>query len=79
MNILDYQSTFFGGSLCGCYHFRIYFATPVSAKDPIKIGFGMALTGGLAGGGKQSLVGMEMWADDINAKGWNTRSTSRSS
>ena len=32
------------------------FATSVSAKEPIKIGFGMALTGGLAGGGKQSLV-----------------------
>ena len=45
------------------------FATSVSAKEPIKIGFGMALTGGLAGGGKQSLVGMEMWADDINKKG----------
>ena len=36
----------------------LFSATPVSAKDPIKIGFGMALTGGLAGGGKQSLVGM---------------------
>ena len=45
------------------------FATSVSAKEPIKIGFGMALTGGLAGGGKQSLVAMEMWADEINKKG----------
>ena len=46
-----------------------FFATNVAAKDPIKIGFSMALTGGLAGGGKQALVSMEMWADDINAKG----------
>lgn len=38
-------------------------------KDPIKIGFGMALTGALAGGGKQSLVAMQIWAEDINAKG----------
>ena len=38
-------------------------------KDPIKIGFSMALTGGLAGGGQQSLVAMEIWRDDINAKG----------
>lgn len=39
------------------------------SKDPIKIGFGMALTGALAGGGKQALVAMQIWADDINAKG----------
>jgi branched-chain amino acid transport system substrate-binding protein len=38
-------------------------------KDPIKIGFSMALTGGLAGGGKQALVAMQIWRDDINAKG----------
>ena len=41
----------------------------VSAKEPVKIGFSMALTGGLAGGGKQALVAMEMWAQDINSKG----------
>jgi len=39
------------------------------AADPIKIGFSMALTGGLAGGGKQALVAMEMWAADVNKKG----------
>jgi len=39
------------------------------AADPIKIGFSMALTGPLAGGGKQALVAMEMWADDVNKKG----------
>jgi branched-chain amino acid transport system substrate-binding protein len=39
------------------------------SKDPIKIGFSMALTGALAGGGKQSLVAMQIWADDVNAKG----------
>jgi branched-chain amino acid transport system substrate-binding protein len=38
-------------------------------KTPIKIGFGMAETGGLAGGGKQALLAMEMWRDHINAKG----------
>lgn len=38
-------------------------------KDPIKIGFSMALTGALAGGGKQSLVAMQIWAEDINKKG----------
>ena len=40
-----------------------------SAQDPIKIGFGMALTGGLAGGGKGTLIAMQMWAEDVNKKG----------
>ncbi len=39
------------------------------AAEPIKIGFSMALTGGLAGGGKQALLAMEMWANDVNSKG----------
>jgi branched-chain amino acid transport system substrate-binding protein len=39
------------------------------AQEPIKIGFGMALTGGLAGGGKGTLIAMQMWAEDVNKKG----------
>jgi branched-chain amino acid transport system substrate-binding protein len=39
------------------------------AADPIKIGFSMSETGGLASGGKPALLAMEMWRDDINAKG----------
>ena len=39
------------------------------AADPIKIGFNMSETGGLASGGKPALLAMEMWRDDINAKG----------
>jgi branched-chain amino acid transport system substrate-binding protein len=42
---------------------------PVKAAEPIKIGFGMALTGPLAANGKMSLVAMQIWEDDINAKG----------
>jgi branched-chain amino acid transport system substrate-binding protein len=38
-------------------------------EDPIRIGFSMALTGGLAGAGKPALIAMEIWRDDINAKG----------
>src|SRR3546814_2340247 len=38
-------------------------------KDPIRIGFGMALTGGLAGAGKSALIAMQIWAEDINAAG----------
>jgi branched-chain amino acid transport system substrate-binding protein len=39
------------------------------AAEPIKIGFGMALTGGLAGNGKAALVAMQIWAEEVNAKG----------
>jgi branched-chain amino acid transport system substrate-binding protein len=39
------------------------------SAEPIKIGFGMALTGPLAANGKMSLVAMKIWEDDVNAKG----------
>src|SRR5579872_1291797 len=38
-------------------------------QPPIKIGMSMPQTGGLAGGGKPSLLGIEIWRDDINARG----------
>src|ERR1700683_1784750 len=44
-------------------------ALPARAADPIRIGFGMALTGPLAANGKSSLLAMQIWRDDINAKG----------
>src|SRR5262249_25086177 len=39
------------------------------AADPIKIGFGMALTGGLSANGKPALLAVQIWKDDINKKG----------
>jgi branched-chain amino acid transport system substrate-binding protein len=47
----------------------IFAAAPAKAAEPIKIGFGMSLTGPLAANGKMSLVAMQIWEDDINAKG----------
>ncbi len=50
-------------------------ASPLGAKllqaepAPIRIGMSMPQTGGLAGGGKASLLGIEIWRDDVNAKG----------
>jgi len=38
-------------------------------KQPIRIGMSMALTGGVAVAGKQCLLGLEIWRDDVNAKG----------
>src|SRR5499427_6604436 len=37
--------------------------------EPIKIGFGMALTGPLAANGKQALLGMKIWEEETNAAG----------
>ena len=49
------------------------FAAPLPAsaqtKDPIKIGFSMALTGPLAANGKQALLGAKIWEEEVNAKG----------
>jgi branched-chain amino acid transport system substrate-binding protein len=47
------------------------FSVPVKAQsaNPIKIGFSMALTGGLAIGGRAALLAYQIWAEDVNAKG----------
>ena len=37
--------------------------------EPITIGFAMSLTGPLAANGKQALLGMKIWEEEINAKG----------
>src|SRR5262245_26021442 len=39
------------------------------AADPIKVGFSMALTGAVAPNGKVVLAALEIWRDDVNAKG----------
>src|SRR6266446_2545047 len=46
-------------------------AAPAQAQSgqPITIGFGMALTGPLAANGKQALLGMKIWEEEVNAKG----------
>jgi branched-chain amino acid transport system substrate-binding protein len=42
---------------------------PASAAEPIKVGFSMAMTGGVAQNGKQLLIALQLWRDDVNAKG----------
>ena len=44
-------------------------ALPTSAVEPVKVGLSMALTGGLAPNGQQLLLALEIWRDDVNAKG----------
>lgn len=48
----------------------VLFVQPALAqKPPIKIGFGMALSGALAGGGKAALLTYQIWQKEINARG----------
>jgi ABC-type branched-subunit amino acid transport system substrate-binding protein len=44
-------------------------AAQTAAAEPIKIGFSMSLTGPVAANGKQVLVAMEIWRDEVNARG----------
>ncbi len=39
------------------------------SREPIKIGFSMAMTGGLAANGKSALLAQKIWEEDVNAKG----------
>ncbi len=42
---------------------------PGHAQEPIKIGFSVSLTGGLASSGKAHLLSKQIWLEEINAKG----------
>jgi branched-chain amino acid transport system substrate-binding protein len=42
---------------------------PLQAQEPIKIGFSVSLTGGLASSGKAHLLSKQIWTEEINAKG----------
>ncbi len=45
--------------------------SPLTARaaDPVKVGFSMALTGAVAQNGKQLIIALELWRDDVNAHG----------
>jgi branched-chain amino acid transport system substrate-binding protein len=45
------------------------FPANAQSKEPIKIGFGMSMTGPLGPNGKSALLAMKIWEDDTNAKG----------
>jgi branched-chain amino acid transport system substrate-binding protein len=47
----------------------VLLAAVAHAQEPIKIGFGMAMTGPLGANGKSALLGMKIWEEDINKSG----------
>src|SRR5262245_41963565 len=58
-----------GAALLGAIMLVIAWASVSQAAPPIRIGLGMALTGGLAANGKAALLAMEIWRDEVNQKG----------
>ena len=44
-------------------------AACAQSGEPIKIGYSMSLTGGLAPNGKSALLAQHIWEEDTNAKG----------
>src|SRR5262245_19771236 len=47
----------------------LLFAGIAAAQQPIKIGMSMPQTGSLGAGGKAALLALQMWVEDVNAKG----------
>jgi len=43
--------------------------TATAQSPPIKIGYSMSLSGGLAAGGRQAALVYDMWAEDVNEHG----------
>src|SRR5215813_760937 len=44
-------------------------AVSAQSGNPIKIGYGISQTGGLAPNGKSALLAQRIWEDDVNTKG----------
>ena len=55
--------------IAACVAAGLAFVSPTHAQEPIKIGFSVSLTGGLASSGKAHLLSKQIWVDEINGKG----------
>src|SRR6266852_2292147 len=52
-----------------CAAFAWISSAAAQSGEPIKIGFSMAMTGGLGPNGKSALLADKIWEEDVNAKG----------
>jgi branched-chain amino acid transport system substrate-binding protein len=68
---MDVTSRPLAGAVAAATAALVFAAAPASAQtgEPLKIGYSMALTGGLAPNGKSALLAQKIWEEDINAKG----------
>ena len=53
----------------GMLSLLVLVASAAAAEPPLKIGFGIGLTGPLSGNGKAGLVAMQICAEEVNARG----------
>jgi branched-chain amino acid transport system substrate-binding protein len=58
-----------GAALLGVIMLLIALVSVSQASAPIRIGLGIALTGGVAANGKAALLAMEIWKDEVNQRG----------
>jgi branched-chain amino acid transport system substrate-binding protein len=52
-----------------CAAFAWVTGAAAQSGEPIKIGYSMAMTGGLGGNGKSALLAQKIWEEEVNAKG----------
>ena len=69
VNKVDIRTWVLSGILMASIAIWSPLSSAARAAEPIKIGFSMALTGGLAGAGKAALIAMEIWREDTNKAG----------
>ena len=59
-----------GAWLLAAVGFALYLAAAsAQSGNPIKIGYGISQTGGLAPNGRSALLAQRIWEEDVNAKG----------
>ena len=63
------RRSFVAGVLLATVAFLVFGDAGAQTPKPIRIGFGMALTGSLAGNGTAALLAMQIWKDDVNKAG----------
>ena len=68
---LKCRAWIFAGAMIAALASFLVCRVPAAAQSgaPIKIGYSMALTGGLAPNGKSALLAQKIWEEDVNAKG----------
>src|SRR6266545_3273588 len=74
--LLDLKIRRFSGAVSGALFaisalLAAFVPAPAAAQtgEPIKIGYSMALTGGLAPNGRSALLAQKIWEEDTTAKG----------
>jgi branched-chain amino acid transport system substrate-binding protein len=76
INLSKLHDSIVNATVCACltlvvgiWPLALLAVSAAAAEPPLKIGFGIGLTGPLSGNGKAALVAMQIWAEEVNARG----------